>query len=171
MFPSLYPAESELQQINENRVGNSYKSVSKKYLILPTIGHGVEITSFVKYQKIIFLRPKLRSIPGYFRHKTCSNNAMLIVFGLFGLSAASVALLVHELRTAPEGYEDHNGFHIADKPATGSKTWMFRHRPAESASREEAAVMAEKRSARVRRELGSVTAAPRYSPCPRRVSR
>ncbi len=67
---------------------------------------------------------------GTFRHKTCSTNTMLIVLGLFGLSAASVALLVHELRIAPEGYEDHNGFHIVDKPATGFKTWIFRHRPA-----------------------------------------
>jgi hypothetical protein len=102
---------------------------------------------------------QLRSIFGVFRHKTCSNNAMLIVLGLFGLSAASVALLVHELRIAPEAYEDHNGFHIVDKPATGFKTWIFKNRPAGSVSREEAAVPAEKRTARVRRELGSVTAA------------
>ena len=82
---------------------------------------------------------------------------MLIVFGLLGLSAASLTLLVHELKTAPEGYEDHNGFHIADKPATGFKTWMFRHRPAQNASREEAAVPAEKHTVKARRELGSVT--------------
>ena len=40
----------KLQQINESRVRISYKSVSKKYLILPVIGHGVEITPFVKYK-------------------------------------------------------------------------------------------------------------------------
>ena len=82
---------------------------------------------------------------------------MLIVFGLLGLSAASLTLLVHELKTAPEGYEDHNGFHIADKPATGFKTWIFRHRPAQNASREEVAVPAEKHTVKARRELGSVT--------------
>ena len=86
---------------------------------------------------------------------------MLIVFGLFGLSAASLTLLVHELRTAPEGYEDHNGFHIVDKPATGFKTWIFRHRPAQKASHKEAAVPAEKHTAKARRELGSVTSVAR----------
>ncbi len=53
---------------------------------------------------------------------------MLIVLGLFGLSVASVALLVHELRGAPEAYEDHNGFHIIDKPATRFKTSIFKTR-------------------------------------------
>jgi hypothetical protein len=98
-----------------------------------------------------------------YRHKTCSINVMLIVLGLFGLSAASVALLVHELRIAPEAYEDHNGFHIVDKPVTGFKTWILRNRPAKNADRaeEEAEVLAEKRSARARRELGSVTSAAR----------
>jgi hypothetical protein len=82
---------------------------------------------------------------------------MLIVLGLFGLSAASVALLVHELRIAPEAYEDHNGFHIIDKPATGFKTWILKNRPAGNSAFEEATVVKKKRPARVRRELGSVT--------------
>ncbi len=52
----------KLQQINGSRVRNSYKSVSKKYLILPAIAHGLKIHSFVKRKNIILLRRKLRSI-------------------------------------------------------------------------------------------------------------
>lgn len=40
---------------------------------------------------------------------------MLIAFGLFGLASASLALLVHELISAPNGYEDDAGFHIVEQ--------------------------------------------------------
>ena len=79
------------------------------------------------------------------------------MLSLFGLSAASVALLVHELRNAPVAYEDHNGFHIVDKPSTGFKTWLFKHPPVANDNREEAAVPAEKHTVKARREVGSVT--------------
>jgi hypothetical protein len=36
---------------------------------------------------------------------------MMIVLGIAGLTFASVALLITELRKAPEGFEDHTGFH------------------------------------------------------------
>lgn len=82
---------------------------------------------------------------------------MFIVLGLFGLSVASVALLVHELKVAPEAYEDHNGFHIVGNAAATFKSSIFKTPRAENASPEKAAVISDKPSRKARRELGSVT--------------
>jgi hypothetical protein len=82
---------------------------------------------------------------------------LTVLLSLFGVSAASVALLVHELRTAPVAYEDRNGFHIIDKPATGFK--IFKHRPVEDANSEETAVHTERRTVKTWRQPGSVAAA------------
>ena len=82
---------------------------------------------------------------------------MLIVLGLFGLSAASVALLVHELRTRRRATKITMASISPINRRQGFKTWIFRHRPAQNASREEAAVPAEKHTVNARRELGSVT--------------
>jgi hypothetical protein len=84
---------------------------------------------------------------------------MLFVLGLFGLSVASVALLVEELRSAPEGYEDHNGFHIIDKPATSFKPSIFKTPRIANASHEKPAVIVEKRAPKVTREVGLATSA------------
>jgi len=44
-------------------------------------------------------------------YKSCSIEGMIIALGIAGLSFASAALLITELRKAPEGFEDHTGFH------------------------------------------------------------
>jgi hypothetical protein len=40
---------------------------------------------------------------------------MLIALSLLGLSVASAAILIRELRNAPEAYEDQAGFHVVDE--------------------------------------------------------
>lgn len=46
---------------------------------------------------------------------------MILVLGIAGLSFASAALLIAELRKAPEGFEDHTGFHtIRETTALGN---------------------------------------------------
>ena len=41
---------------------------------------------------------------------------MLVAMSLLGLSLASLGLLIHELWSAPEAYEDQTGFHVVDNP-------------------------------------------------------
>lgn len=47
---------------------------------------------------------------------------MIIALSLLGLSFASTALVVLELRNAPEGYEDQSGFHLIRKAAAHRET-------------------------------------------------
>jgi hypothetical protein len=50
---------------------------------------------------------------------------MFIVLGIAGLTFASTLLLITELRKAPEGFEDHNGFHAFRGPAALTGTSNF----------------------------------------------
>ncbi len=84
---------------------------------------------------------------------------VLIVLGLLGLSSASVALLVYELKSAPEAYEDCNGFHIVGKPMTGWKTAILETRPVGSVRPEEPVEVEEKRSRQATRKLDQVASA------------
>jgi hypothetical protein len=59
---------------------------------------------------------------------------MLIVLSLLGLSVASAAILIRELRSAPEAYEDETGFHVVRPTATS-----FEPRRSGDACQEEAA--------------------------------
>ena len=43
--------------------------------------------------------------------------AGMIATTLLLLSGVGLALVLRELRKAPEGYEDENGFHITSEPA------------------------------------------------------
>jgi hypothetical protein len=42
---------------------------------------------------------------------------MIIAAGLFVAEVVSLALIIRELRKAPEGYEDEHGFYIVHKGA------------------------------------------------------
>ena len=50
-----------------------------------------------------------------------SLHVMLLLGGLFALALGSVSLIVYNLRRAPEGYEDEDGFHIYGQRARGSR--------------------------------------------------
>jgi hypothetical protein len=43
---------------------------------------------------------------------------IMIVAALLFAAGTGLALIVHELRRAPEGYEDETGFHVINSPAT-----------------------------------------------------
>lgn len=56
---------------------------------------------------------------------------MLVILSLLGLCFASLGLLVRELWSAPEGYEDQTGFHVVDGPQRVSRTRTSKpHAPA-----------------------------------------
>src|SRR6188474_931020 len=61
----------------------------------------------------LFSNP-IRCRDGY---KSCSIEGMIITLGIAGLSFAAAALLITELRKAPEGFEDHTGFHAGRETA------------------------------------------------------
>ena len=50
---------------------------------------------------------------------------MIIVLAIAGLSFASAALLITELREAPEGFEDHTGFHALRGTAAQGRPSTF----------------------------------------------
>ena len=45
---------------------------------------------------------------------------MLVTAGLLVAGIGSLALILRELRKAPEGYEDEHGFRVVSKKAVGS---------------------------------------------------
>ena len=53
---------------------------------------------------------------------------MIITAGFLvaGIAGIGLGLIVRELRKAPEGYEDEDGFHVIRKTAAGSKATKLR---------------------------------------------
>lgn len=50
---------------------------------------------------------------------------MIVALGLLGFSFASAGAILFELRNAPEGYEDHSGFHLVRKAANRREIGAF----------------------------------------------
>jgi hypothetical protein len=46
---------------------------------------------------------------------------MVLLGGLFALVIGSLLVVLYNLRRAPEGYEDENGFHVLEKRTHGSR--------------------------------------------------
>ena len=46
---------------------------------------------------------------------------VLIVLSLLGLSVASAAILIRELKSAPEAYEGQTGFHVVEETSRISR--------------------------------------------------
>ena len=75
---------------------------------------------------------------------------MIIALSLLGLSLASGGLIIFELRNAPEGYDDRDGFHFVRKPGAP---------PNVSANKKTGGVLAGKHCARRHRGVGSLRSA------------
>ena len=54
---------------------------------------------------------------------------MIVTAGIL-VSGIGLGLILRELRKAPEGYEDEQGFHIISKAATESNAKKLRPKPA-----------------------------------------
>jgi hypothetical protein len=52
----------------------------------------------------------------------------MIVTAILLLAVAGLGLITRELRRAPEGYEDENGFHVIQKPVIDSGATKLRQR-------------------------------------------
>ena len=63
---------------------------------------------FLETLRANFLSVRLLDIPT----KRDQGLVMIVAAGLFVVGVGSLALIIRELRKAPEGYEDERGFHV-----------------------------------------------------------